>query len=278
MKTGLKGSASNAAKAGRAASRALIFLVFLFPVLLFIIATDNLDSKTMARGNVQLANPEAELVRLPAPRHDSRFSLEKAIKMRRSVRQYKDSPLTLAEISQILWAAQGFTRERKEPPARWNPKYEWQGGLRTAPSAGALYPMEIYLLAGKVEGLPGGLYKYIPKNHALRKLAGADKRKALCQAALGQPQIEKAPAVILMAGVYERTSYKYGERAERYVHMEAGSVAENVYLQATALGIGTVLIGAFNDDEVKKAMSLPADESPLIIMPLGKIPGTPEEK
>lgn len=278
MKTGLKGSAFNAVKGGWAAARTLTFLIFFFLIFYCITSTDNLYSTTTPDDNAPLANPDSELVRLPAPSHDSQFSLEKAIKMRRSVREYKDSPLSLTEISQILWAAQGFTRERKEPPARWNPKYEWQGGLRTAPSAGALYPMEIYLLAGKVEGLPGGLYKYIPKNHALSILAGADKRKALCQAALGQPQVEKAPAVILMAGVYERTSYKYGQRAERYVHMEAGSVAENVYLQATALGIGTVLIGAFNDDEVKKVMKLPADESPLIIMPMGKIPGTPEEK
>ncbi|MCX8161293.1 MAG: SagB/ThcOx family dehydrogenase [Candidatus Saccharicenans sp.] len=229
-------------------------------------------------GNPGAAVLSSELVPLPAPRYDSQFSLEKAIKTRQSVREYKEAPLSLAEVSQILWAAQGFTRERKEPPSRWNPKYEWQGGLRTAPSAGALYPMEIYLLAGKVEGLPAGVYKYIPKNHALKKVTDADKRKELCQAALMQPQVEKAPAVILMAGVYERTSYKYGERAERYVHMEAGSIAENIYLQATALGLGTVLIGAFNDAEVTKVLALPADEAPLIIMPLGKMPAPAEKK
>lgn len=258
--------------AGKAAFRVrLIPFSFLF-ILFLIISSGNLNASSDSSLDCTVASPESELIPLPPPRYESQFSVEKALKTRQSVREYKDAPLSMAEISQILWAAQGFTRERKEPPARWNPKYEWQGGLRTAPSAGALYPMEIYLLAGKVEGLPGGVYKYVPKNHALKKVSGTDKRKALCLAALGQPQVERAPAVILMAGVYERTSYKYGERAERYVHMEAGSIAENVYLQATALGIGTVFIGAFSDEEVKKVMALPLDEAPLVIMPLGKMP------
>lgn len=258
--------------AGKAAFRVWLISFSGLLILSLIIGSGYLNSSPAISRDCAVANPESGLIQLPAPRHDSQFSLEKALKARQSVREYQEVPLTMAEISQILWAAQGFTRERKEPPTRWNPKYEWQGGLRTAPSAGALYPMEIYLLAGKVEGLPGGVYKYVPKNHALSKVTEADKRKELCLAALKQPQVEKAPAVILMAGVYERTSYKYGERAERYVHMEAGSIAENIYLQATALGIGTVLIGAFNDEEVKKVMSLPADESPLIIMPLGRMP------
>lgn len=258
--------------AGKTASRAWLAFLSLLLILYLIISPGNLNPSFAGSRDCAAASPESGLIPLPAPRYDSQFSLERALKARQSVRDYQEVPLTLAEISQILWAAQGFTRERKEPPTRWNPKYEWQGGLRTAPSAGALYPMEIYLLAGKVDGLPGGVYKYVPKNHALIKVTEADKRKELCLAALKQPQIEKASAVVLMAGVYERTSYKYGERAERYVHMEAGSIAENIYLQATALGIGTVLIGAFNDEEVKKVMSLPADESPLIIMPLGKLP------
>jgi len=258
--------------AGKTAFRVWLISFSGLLILSLIISPGHLNPSSACSRGGAVAKPESGLIPLPAPRYDSQFSLEKALKTRQSVREYQEVPLTLAEISQILWAAQGFTRERKEPPTRWNPKYEWQGGLRTAPSAGALYPMEIYLLAGRVDGLPGGLFKYVPKNHALIKVTEADKRKELCLAALKQPQVEKAPAVILMAGVYERTSYKYGDRAERYVHMEAGSIAENIYLQATALGIGTVLIGAFNDEEVKKVMALPADESPLIIMPLGRMP------
>jgi len=214
----------------------------------------------------------AEVIPLPAPRHESGTSIERAINLRRSIRAFADAPLSIPEISQLLWAAQGFTQERKEPPRMWNPKYEWQGGYRTAPSAGALYPMEIYLLAGNVEGLAKGVYKYVPKNHSLKKIAGVDKRAELSAAALKQPSIEKAAAVVVMAGVYERASFKYGERAERYVHIEVGSIAENVYLQGVALGIGTVVIGAFADKDVKNVLQLPEDESPLAIMPLGKLP------
>lgn len=214
---------------------------------------------------------QAEIIRLPAPQHDGRFSVEKAISLRRSVREYADIPLTISEISQILWAAQGFTRERKDPPRMWNPKYEWQGSLRTAPSAGALYPIEIYLLAGNIDELAKGAYKFIPKNHSLKKVMSVDKRTDLCDAALKQAPIEKAAAVMVLASVFERTSYKYGERAERYVHIEVGSIAENVYLQGMTLGIGTVLIGAFDDLKVKSVLQLSEDEHPLAIMPLGKM-------
>jgi SagB-type dehydrogenase family enzyme len=196
--------------------------------------------------------------------------VEKTISQRRSVREYAEAELSLVEISQVLWAAQGFTQERKDPPRMWNPKYEWQGGLRTAPSAGALYPLEVYVLAGKVEGLDKAVYKYQPKTHSLKKIMGGDKRSALSDAALKQSPIEKGAAVLVLTGVYERTSYKYGERAERYVHIEAGAVAENISLQSVALGLGTVLMGAFKDDEVKKALQLPDDERPLLILPLGK--------
>jgi SagB-type dehydrogenase family enzyme len=213
---------------------------------------------------------EAEVIPLPPPRQEGRTSVEKAISQRRSVREYAEAGLSMVEISQVLWAAQGFTQERKDPPRMWNPKYEWQGGLRTAPSAGALYPMEIYVLAGNIEGLAKGVYKFVPKSHSLKKIMGGDKRSALSDAALKQAAIEKAAAVVVMAGVYERTSYKYGDRAERYVHIETGSIAENISLQCVALGLGTVLMGAFKDDEVKKVLQMPDDERPLLIMPLGR--------
>jgi len=278
MKAAFKDSLIKIHLVRKIASGALFYFFPAFLVSFLTLANPNLYATATSSGNAQSIESSTELIPLPRPRFDSHFSVEKALKTRQSVREYGEASLSLAEVSQVLWAAQGFTRERKEPPSRWNPKYEWPGGLRTAPSAGALYPVEIYLLAGKVEGLPSGVYKYVPKTHALRKVAEADKKKELCQAALGQPQIEKAPAVILMAAVYERTSYKYGERAERYVHIEVGSIAENIYLQSTALGIGTVLIGAFNDQEVKKVIALPSDESPLAIMPLGKMPAGPEKK
>jgi SagB-type dehydrogenase family enzyme len=222
----------------------------------------------VAVGFAQATEPVT--IPLPSPRQDSNMSVEKAISHRRSVRDYAEGYLSLGDISQILWAAQGFTQERKDPPRMWNQKYEWQGGLRTAPSAGALYPMEVYVLAGKVEGLDKGVYKYIPKTHSLKKIMIEDKRLELSDAALEQPSIESGAAVLVLAGVYDRTSYKYGDRAERYVHIETGSIAENISLQCVALGLGTVLMGAFKDDEVKKVLQMPEDERPLLIMPLGR--------
>jgi len=215
---------------------------------------------------------KTDLIQLPNPRYDSGTSVEKALNSRRSVRSYADEPLSLSDISQILWAAQGITKRTDVPPSKWNPKYEWQGGYRTAPSAGALYAMEVYVLAGKVNGLSNGVYKYIPKTHSLKRVFSEDKRTEIYKVALQQSSIKDAAAVLIMAGVYERTSYKYGARAERYVHMEAGFVGENVCLQAVALGLGTVMIGAFQDEGVKTVLALPKDEFPLAIMPLGKIP------
>lgn len=192
---------------------------------------------------------------LPTPVHDSETSVEKALLERRSLREYGREPLTLAEISQLLWAAQGITH-----PA----------GLRTAPSAGALYPLEIYLLTGNVTNLRAGIYHYKPENHALSLIAEGDQRPALRQAALDQSAVQDAAAVIVIAAIYERTTVKYGERGVSYVHMEVGSVAQNVYLQATSLDLGTVFIGAFHEDEVKRVLHLAADEQPLCLMPVGR--------
>lgn len=164
-------------------------------------------------------------------------------------------PLTLAEVSQLLWAAQGITGP---------------GGKRTAPSAGALYPLELYIVSGKVDGLPSGIYRYAPERHSLQGIAQGDRRRELCDAALGQSSIRTAAAVIVLSGVYDRTTVKYGERGIRYVHMEAGHAAQNIYLQAVPLGLGTVVIGAFRDEEVRKVMKMAERERPLYIMPTGK--------
>ena len=198
---------------------------------------------------------ESEIIKLPEPRYDSDMSVEEALLKRRSIRDYKDRPLTLAEVSQLLWAAQGIT----------NP-----GGLRTAPSAGALYPLELYVVAGNVNGLQDGIYKYKTQKHELSRVVKGDKRIELCNAALGQPYVRNAAAVIVFSAVYERTTGKYGERGIRYAHMEAGHAAQNVYLQAASLNLGTLVIGAFYDDAVKKVMKMADKEHPLYIMPVGK--------
>jgi SagB-type dehydrogenase family enzyme len=194
-------------------------------------------------------------ITLPQPRHHSNTSIEEALLKRRSIRNYKDKPVTLAEVSQLLWAAQGITGPR---------------GFRTAPSAGALYPLEVYVVVGEAGDLPQGIYHYIPHRHEITMIVRGDKRAGLRDAALGQPSVKNAAVVIVISAVYERTTVKYGERGMRYVHMEAGHAAQNVYLQAVSLDLGTVVTGAFHDDEVRKIMKMAEKEQPLYIMPVGR--------
>ncbi len=193
-------------------------------------------------------------VSLPDPETDGNVSVESAIRERRSAREYTGEPLTLAETGQLLWAAQGLTS---------------RDGLRSAPSAGALYPLEVYVVAGKVESLPAGVYRYLPRGHRLRHVADGDLRESLAAAALNQSWVRRAPAVLVIAGVYERSAKKYGRRAPRYTHIEVGHVAQNIYLQAVARDLGTVIVGAFRESEVRQLLELPADHVPLALMPVG---------
>ncbi len=199
--------------------------------------------------------PDYEIVALPEVRLTGNVSLEETLLNRRSSRQYTDEALTLEEVSQLLWAAQGITAE-------------WGG--RTAPSAGALYPLEVYLVAGSVDDLAPGVYLYEPDDHELVKVRDEDVREELADAALGQTPVRDGAIDIVISAVYERTMRKYGERGVMYVHMEAGHAAQNIYLQATALDLGTVTIGAFVDELVKEILSMPEDEAPLYIIPVGR--------
>jgi SagB-type dehydrogenase family enzyme len=196
------------------------------------------------------------LVPLPAPGTAGTVSVEEALYHRRSVREYAAEPLNITDISQLLWAAQGVTSSR---------------GFRTAPSAGALYPLEIFVACGNVSGLPAGVYHYLPESHALERVSGREVREELYKSALLQTPVRDAPAVIIIAADYNRTTQKYGERGIRYVHMEAGHAAENICLQAYALGIGTVTIGAFDDSGVRSVLGLPPEKIPLYLMPVGKM-------
>ena len=200
--------------------------------------------------------PGAGRISLPPPTMTGMVSVEEAVENRRSVREYATTPLELSEISQLLWAAQGLT----DP-----------SGLRTAPSAGALYPLEIYAACGNVTGLQAGVYHYLPESHALDHVIGRDVRQDLYHSALQQPSVRDAAAVIIIAAEYNRTTQKYGERGIRYVHMEAGHASENIYLQAYVLGIGTVAIGAFDDSGVASVIGLPKNQTPLYLMPIGKV-------
>jgi len=196
-----------------------------------------------------------ERIKLPEPRYESETSVEEALARRRSIRAYSGDNLTREEVSQLLWAAQGIT-------APW--------GGRTAPSAGALYPLELYVVVGDVEGIDKGVYRYSPEEHELEKVRDGDIRTELADAALGQECVRDAAIALVFAAVYERTTVKYKERGIQYVHLEAGHAAQNVYLQAVSLDLGTVTIGAFVDSEVKKIMNIGEQEDPLYIMPVGR--------
>jgi len=187
---------------------------------------------------------------LPAPVDSTGVTLTRALEARRSVRDFAPRRLSQMEISRLLWAAQGVTHP---------------DGLRTAPSAGALYPLEVYLSTAD------GFYRYRPQDHRLVRAGEADLRGAMQRAALGQEAIGTAPAVFVIAAVYRRTAAKYGlERGARYVHIEAGHAAQNLLLEATALRLGSVPIGAFNDAELARALALPADQEPLYLVAVGE--------
>ena len=193
--------------------------------------------------------------RLPEPRLTSEVSVEETLLKRRSVREYAELPLIVGDISQLLWSAQGITTQ-------------WGG--RAAPSAGALYPLEVYLVVGCVDKLAAGVYKYRPESHELVKVRDDDVRGELAKSALGQTWVKEGAIDIVIAAVYERTTKKYGDRGVRYVHMEAGHAAQNIYLQAAALNLGMVTVGAFDDDRVKEILGMAGDEVPLYVIPVGK--------
>ena len=197
----------------------------------------------------------SQAVALPPPRRERGPALAAVLDARRSVRRFAARPITLAEVGQLLWAAQGMTSV---------------DGLRTAPSAGALFPLEVRLVAGAIEGLPDGLYRYAPREHSLGAIEAGDRRKALNGAAFWQECVLRAPAIVAISAVYRRTTDKYADRGLRYVHMEAGHAAQNLCLQAVGLGLGAVVIGAFRDPEVKAVLGLASEEEPLCLVPVGR--------
>lgn len=196
------------------------------------------------------SNAEDNVIQLPAPLLHGGMSLEETLAKRESTRNFTSKPLTPSEISQVLWAAQGITRT-------------WGG--RAAPSAGALYPLEVYLV------LREGLFHYIPRTHQLIRVSDQNLIGDLSAAALGQECVRESPAIIVITAVYERIERKYGRRGERYVKIEAGHAAQNIHLQAVSLRLGSVPVGAFNDDQVRKVLNLPINHEPLYLIPLGHI-------
>lgn len=198
-----------------------------------------------------------ETVALPEPSREGTLSVERAIGTRRTIRDFDSIPLTLSHVSQLVWAAQGVTDETR--------------GYRAAPSGGALYPLDIYAVVGKqgVEGLAEGVYRYSPREHALRKITGGDRRADVARASLEQTWIAKAPAVFVITAEYRRITVKYGKRGIRYATIEAGHVGQNIFLQAEALGLGAGIVGAFDDRGLARAIDAPDEHEPLLVMPVG---------
>ncbi len=211
-------------------------------------------------------HPEGPVIELPQPRLSSDVPVEEAMQNRRSFRFYEDSPLSITEISQLLWSAYGLTYPIENAPDFL------RGGLRTAPSAGALYPLELYLVARNVTDLDPGIYLYRSETHELILIAAEDCWEEFSEAGFNQLHFETAAAAIVYSAVFERCTDKYGTRGrERYVCMDLGHSAQNVYLQAYALNIGTCSIGAFSDLALKQVIRMTRAEVPLYIMPLGKV-------
>jgi len=229
------------------------FLVLLTALLL--ICGCGQGEPTSAASLTPALEVEKMRIKLPKPKYNSDVSLEESLVKRRSVRDYTGELLTIEEVSQLLWAAQGTTSDI---------------GGRTAPSAGALYPLEVYLIVGDVQDLAVGIYLYKPKKHEVVMIADKDVRQQLAGAALGQSCVKNGAINLVFTAVYQRTTRKYGDRGIKYVHMEIGHAAQNVCLQAAAMDLGVVTIGAFNDQEVSKILNLPKDEEPLYIIPVGK--------
>ncbi len=198
-------------------------------------------------------------INLPTPEIAGNVSVEEAISSRRSVRNLQEKPLNVFELSQLLWSAQGITYPERD--------------FRSAPSAGATYPLKLYVIVCKngvdEQNIETGVYLYVPKENILKLITKEDIRSDIYQFALMQAPLDSAPVIIVMAADMSRTTDRYGERGVRYVHMEAGHSAQNIYLQATAMELGMVVIGAFDDRNVKRSMKMDMDHDPLYIIPIG---------
>lgn len=209
----------------------------------------------LCAGNMALAFEEGSILELPEVQKDGDMSLERALALRRSVRNFTPTPLEVEHVAQLLWAAQGITCPQRS--------------FRTAPSAGALYPLKVYVAVGDVEGLEQGVYVYDPQEHSLKALLEGDRRENLYRQALHQGPVLEAPAVFIIAARYEILEPRYGGRAQRYAVLEAGHVAQNLCLQAVALQMGSVVIGAFDDGGIHDVLDFSEEEYPLYLIPVG---------
>ena len=235
----------------------ILFIIFSITYYFLIFLPDKEKASPSPSPIFGTQEASQKVISLPEPKLSGSISLEEAIVKRRSRREFSQEPLTLEQIAQILWSAQGITDKAS--------------GFRVTPSAGALYPLDIYLVISEngVKGVRAGVYHFSPQDFVLQRILEGDVRSALMTASLSQEAIAKAPVNLVITAEYERTTKKYGERGRKYVHMEAGHVGQNIYLQVETLDLGTVSIGAFNDNEVSQVLQLPEKHQPLYIMPIG---------
>jgi SagB-type dehydrogenase family enzyme len=226
--------------------------------ILFILLCIIFLSSALFFGDTQ---EEKEIMTLPKPSLKGDVSVEEAINSRRSTRSFKPDPLSISQLSQLLWAAQGITITIEEK----------NRSFRSAPSAGALYPIYVYVIVGEkgVTDLTKGIYKYNPEKHTLLKISGEDKRLAVAQASYNQSWMDKAPVILMITAEYERSMKKYGERGVRYSKIESGCVAQDIFLQAEALGLGVGIVGAFHDYKVMNILKVWGKPQPLLAMPVG---------
>lgn len=192
------------------------------------------------------------IIKLPPFSTKGNISLEEAILKRRSIRSFKEDELSLNEISQILWSAQGITKKTDYI------------NLRSAPSAGAIYPITVFVVK------KDGVFEYLPEEHSLKPITQKDIRTELSKASLNQRFIEKAPLSLILCADYSKITKKYANRGIQYAHIEVGHIAQNINLQAVALGLGSVCVGAFEDEKVSKVAFLPSSCRPIYIIPIGK--------
>jgi SagB-type dehydrogenase family enzyme len=202
------------------------------------------------------ADLSAEALKLPPPATTGGMALAEALKNRRTVRHFATRPMDLEQISQLLWEGDGASDPR---------------GLRTAPSAGATYPLDLYLVVGErgVTGLAAGIYHYEVASHTLMPLSKGDFRAPAARACLWQAWMSEAPVMVVITGEYRRCTNRYGQRGIRYTDMEAGNVSQNLFLAAEALGLGAGIVGAFDDKTLAQALNLPAAHEPLMVLPVG---------
>ena len=230
--------------------------------IIFLFLALGIYSSSLAQDNKNFTNTDSIKINLPAPLLKGTMTVEEALFNRRSIRQYQDVALTIKDVSQILWAAYGITDTIKRKGV----------DLKTAPSARALYPLSIYIVIGDVSDLKSGIYHYYPKGHFLKLLKSGDYRNELSTASNNQNMIKTAPFVLVYSYDTLKLNSKYGkETALRLSSMDLGHSAENVYLQATALGLGTCAIGGLKPTNVSNLIGMPVNEKPIYIMPIGKL-------